>query len=112
MNIQLEMIEKTLVVVLQGEIDHHTCVAMRERIDREYQVKRAKHLVFDFAGVTFMDSSGIGLLMGRCRNVAMAGGNVGIFNVSEKPDKVLRLSGVYKLMQLYGTKEEAIGQLA
>lgn len=106
------MQENTLIVNLKGEMDHHTCVEVRERIDREYQKRRAKNILFDFADVVFMDSSGIGLLMGRCRNVAICGGNIGIYNVSQKVDKVLNLSGIYKLMKNYSDKEQALKQLA
>lgn len=110
--IGFSMQEKTLIVTLKGEIDHHTCVEIRERVDREYQKRRAKNILFDFSHIAFMDSSGIGLLMGRYRNVSICGGTIGIYNVSHKVDKVLNLSGVYKLMKQYSNREQALKQLA
>lgn len=57
------MHDTTLIVSLSGEIDHHTSVEIRETVDREYQKRRAKNILFDFSNIVFMDSSGIGLLM-------------------------------------------------
>lgn len=111
-NIEFMMDENTLIVQLRGEIDHHTCVEIRERVDREYQKRRAKNILFDFSAIAFMDSSGIGLLMGRYRNVAICGGNIGVYNVTTKVDKILSLSGIYKLMKQYDTKDQALKNLA
>lgn len=110
--LDFNMNESTLFVKLSGEIDHHTSVEIRETIDREFQKRRAKNILFDFDEVMFMDSSGIGMLMGRYRNVAITGGQVGLLNVSGNIDKVLALSGIYKLMKTYHNKEDALEQLA
>jgi stage II sporulation protein AA (anti-sigma F factor antagonist) len=106
------MVNRTLVVILEGELDHHTCVEIRQTVDREYQKKRAKNLLFDFASINFMDSSGIGMLMGRYRSVAICGGEVGLFNVSPEAERILAMSGIHKLMRTYTSKEEAIQALA
>lgn len=103
---------RTLVAILQGEIDHHTCVEIREKIDREFQKRRAKNLLIDFKNIKFMDSSGIGMLMGRYRNVAICGGKVALYNVNPETQKLLNMSGIYKLMKVYESKEEAIANLA
>lgn len=110
--IEFFMVDKTLVVVLDGEIDHHTCVEIRERVDREYQKNRAKDLLFDFANVSFMDSSGIGMLMGRYRSVMIGRGSMGVYNVSKEVDRILHISGIYKLMKVYENKEQALQALA
>lgn len=106
------MVGRTLVVILEGELDHHTCVEIRQTVDREYQKRRARNLLFDFAHVDFMDSAGIGMLMGRYRSVAICGGEIGLYNVSPKAEKILAISGIYKLMKAYSSKEEAIDALA
>ena len=106
------MVERTLVVVLEGEIDHHTCVEIRREVDREYQKNRAKDLLFDFKKVNFMDSSGIGMLMGRYRSVAICGGSIGLYNVSREAGRILSMSGIYKLMKTYNSKQEALEALA
>lgn len=112
MSIEFYMINRTLIAILQGEIDHHTCVEIRETVDREYQKKRAKNLLFDFANVDFMDSSGIGMLMGRYRSVAIHQGQMGLYNVSSKAERILSMAGIYKLMKSYASQEEALQALA
>ncbi|MGL4738336.1 MAG: STAS domain-containing protein [Cellulosilyticaceae bacterium] len=101
-----------LVVTLEGEIDHHTSAEIREMVDREFQKKRAKSIAFDCERIIFMDSSGIGMLMGRYRNVAVCGGSVALYNVQSNVDKLLAMSGVYKLMRIYNSKNEVIENLA
>ena len=112
LQMEFDMLDTTLVVALMGEIDHHTCVAIRQAVDRNYQKKRAKNLLFDFEKVTFMDSSGIGMLMGRYRLVAIGGGRVGLYGVPKDIERILNMSNVCKLMKAYSNKQEAMKELA
>ena len=112
MQMEFYMLDSTLIVVLKGEIDHHTCVAIRQTIDKTYQKKRAKNLLFDFEEVTFMDSSGIGMLMGRYRLVAIGGGRTGLYNVPKDIERILKMANIYKLMKAYSNKQEALKELA
>lgn len=106
------MLDSTLIVELIGEIDHHTCVGIRQAIDRIYQKKRAKNLLFDFKRVTFMDSSGIGMLMGRYRLAAICGGSTGLYDASPEIERVLRMANIHKLIKAYENKQEALQALA
>ncbi len=108
MKITFQTRENILDIKLSGEIDHHTCVELREKIDREYQKTRAKHMMIDFEEVKFMDSAGIGLLMGRYRSVVIGGGNIAIYHVSNKIDTVLKMAGLYKLVKTYDNREKAL----
>ena len=112
MKVDFSMQGATLVVMINGEVDHHTSVALRENVDREFQKRRARSILFDFNNIVFMDSSGIGLLMGRYRTVAISGGSIALFNVKPKVNQMLELSGIYKLMRAYENKDEALAQLA
>ncbi|EXM40570.1 STAS domain-containing protein [Ruminococcus albus] len=82
---------------LSGDLDHHTARLMRTDIDRELAEKRPRRLVIDFSSVTFMDSSGIGLIMGRYRIMNEQGGDVIVARPPAYIKKVLRLAGVDKL---------------
>ena len=76
MAVELQTQEKTLIAILSGEIDHHCAQPMRAEIDAKIDDLQPSVLVLDFAGVTFMDSSGIGLIMGRHRTMEAIGGSV------------------------------------
>ncbi len=99
---------RALVVHLDAEIDHHIAGAVRRDIDEAFLNTRANHIIFDFSCVQFMDSSGIGLIMGRYRLVAPLGGRVVLSGVSERMDRLMSLSGIYKLVRWTKTVNEAL----
>ncbi len=86
-----------ITAYLTGDIDHHTARAMRESIDAAVQKKRPSVLRLDFSGVSFMDSSGIGLIMGRYRLMALYGGMVKAVNIPAELERMMALSGLYGL---------------
>lgn len=86
-----------LTAKLCGEIDHHRAPAIRKKIDSMTEQLRPCKLQLDFSGVTFMDSSGIGLIMGRYRQVTLVGGTLQVINIPKHLDKIIRLSGIDSL---------------
>jgi len=90
----LNISDNVVCARLSGEIDHHGAKALREQIDSAAERVRPELLELDFSAVTFMDSSGIGLIMGRCRLMESLGGRVRVSGVSGQLGKVLRLSGI------------------
>ena len=88
-----------LTAILTGEIDHHTAKVMREEIDRKIQALLPDWLDLDFGGVTLMDSSGIGLIMGRYRNMEAMGGTVSIKNAGQHLLRVMRFAGLERLVR-------------
>ena len=91
---------KELIIKLKEEIDHHSSEKIRKRVDYEIQVHIPKKIIFDFEHVTFMDSSGIGMLIGRYKLVSMLGGKTAIINVSAPIKKVLEMSGILKIISI------------
>ena len=99
MDIKLENIGTTLVVKIEGEIDHQTAPMLREKVDRELNSKNIVNLVLDFDGVSFMDSSGIGVIAGRYKEIHARGGKVMVIRVKPQVDKILELSGMKTLLE-------------
>ena len=97
MECEITMNGSVMKAALAGEIDHHSVRDVRERIDTELDINRPKTLFLDFGKITFMDSSGIGLVMGRCRKTQLYGGKVEILNPSQQIKKVMKLSGLERL---------------
>ncbi len=95
----LEHTGDRLTALLTGEIDHHTAGKIRDEIDAAIEFHRPACLVIDFGGVSFMDSSGIGLVMGRYKLMKNIGGTVRIENTPKPLRKVMKLSGLYDLAQ-------------
>lgn len=109
---EFELLDTTLLVSLAGEIDHHTCAKLRQAIDTTYEKQHAKNILFNFESVTFMDSSGIGLLIGRYKQVTLDGGKVGLYHVPKDIERILRMSNIGKLMKVYPNKQIALRELA
>ena len=89
---------RTLVVKLSGDLDHHSAGKLREKIDRELERTGAVNVAFDFGRVSFMDSSGIGLIMGRYKVVHALGGKIVIYGLSENVRRIIEMSGIDKLV--------------
>lgn len=96
--------DKQLVIKFTEEIDHHTTEKMRRRVDYEIERYIPRKVVFDFNQISFMDSAGIGLLLGRYKNANMLGAKVEIVNVNKSIYKILKMSGITKLIPI--KKEE------
>jgi len=91
---------RELVARLKGEIDHHSARVMREVIDGALFEYKPEGLVLDFTEVGFMDSSGLGLILGRTGVAGAVGAAVRIRGMSESLMKLLRLSGIDKVENL------------
>lgn len=89
-----------MTAYLQGELDHHNAPSVRDKIDTFIMGFRPEHAVLDFGGVTFMDSSGIGLVMGRYKLLEAMQCDLKIQNLSPHAYKVMRLAGLDTLVQL------------
>lgn len=83
---------------LSGEIDHHCAENLRKKLDRLIDDKKPARLVLDFSAVTMMDSSGIGLIIGRYKRIRSRGGNIVITGVNRHVDLLLKMSGIYQLI--------------
>ncbi len=98
--------DKTLKIVLESEIDHHLVNKIRRKVDYEIQRYLPKKVVFDFSKVNIMDSSGIGLIIGRYKMVSMLGGCIEIQNTNQTINRILLMSGITKLIPIIENKEE------
>lgn len=100
--------QRMVVMRLCGEIDHHTASDIRIALDGEIKRSGAINIALDFKEVTFMDSSGIGMIIGRYKTVAALGGNMIIYNVSYHVKRILAMSGVPRLAIMCSTLQEGI----
>ena len=85
-----------LTIKITGELDHHSAESLRKQIDQKILSSSDKEIIFDLSGTTFMDSSGIGVLLGRYKLFAVR--KMYISGATGSVDRVLKLSGVYSLM--------------
>ncbi len=100
MSVKIEFENETLNCRLCGEIDHHTTLPIRLDIDDRIENCRPKAVILDFSDVTFMDSSGIGLVMGRYKLLNEFGGELEVTGLSNNSYKVMRLAGLDRIANI------------
>ena len=110
MNVIFSERNKNLIVKVNCEIDHHTAEDIRDKVEREFSRCAAKNIVFDFANVGFMDSSGIGMILGRFRTAEQRGGKVFAINIAQNLNKIFEMSGLKKIIGCFDSLDEAVGQ--
>lgn len=91
---------RRLIAYLEGELDHDTTAVIRAEIDNQLRDMGINELVIDMAGISFMDSSGIGLILGRYKLMAARGGAIHISRPGKRTDRMLVLAGVYDLINM------------
>ena len=97
MDMQTAVNGATVTVYLTGELDHHGAAPLREQVDAVIAARRPKLLVLDFGGVSFMDSSGIGFVMGRYKRMTASGGALRVQSATPRMERVMRLAGLERL---------------
>ncbi len=108
MDISVLIRNKTLIVTLRGELDHHSASGVKELVEELIRNRDPKNLIFDFHDLSFMDSSGIGMLVGRYKMISAMGGSVMICGASRTVDRLLTMSGIKKIIATYDTAEAAL----
>lgn len=108
MELHFEKKNDTLLVRLKGELDMHTANRLRQGLEDQLQSNPSlKNMIMDLKGIDFIDSSGLGVLLGRYKTVKARGGQFGLTNVAPQVKRIFELSGMLKLMSLHETMEQA-----
>lgn len=109
--VHYELMGNCLIIYVTDDLDHHAVKSLREYSDSLIEAGNIRHLIFDFDQVGFMDSSGIGLIMGRYKKVMFLGGRTAVTRVGDVVDRIFTLSGLYQIIEKYSTVEEALYML-
>ena len=94
MSVKIINEDNKVIALLSGEIDHHNAKSLRQDIDFSLRENQPEELIMDFSEVGFMDSSGIGLVLGRYRQMKLLGGSVRVINIPENMYRLFALSGL------------------
>ncbi|MDD6206968.1 MAG: anti-sigma factor antagonist [Clostridiales bacterium] len=105
---QYEVLGTNLIIRFKMDLDHHVAEPIRRQADWLIQKDHVRNIVFDFSGAQFLDSSGIGMLMGRYKQIIFQGGKAAVTGIQPPVDRILRISGIYNIMEKYDTAEDAM----
>ncbi len=100
MSFRIKSHNGTMTAYLDGEIDHHTAESIRRIIDEAIDKEKPSVLRLDFFSVDFMDSSGVGLVMGRYKKVSPYGGKVELSNMGQAVRRIMKMSGIEKIAKI------------
>lgn len=111
MQLYFKTVNKTLIVSFVGEMDHHTSEDIRDKIDRYIDNNMIKNIIFDFSGISFMDSAGIGVIIGRYKKVSPSGGKIAIVNAIPQVKRIMEISGIFKIAEVFENIEKALSNM-
>ena len=109
--ITYEAYEDTLIIHMPKELDHHNCRKLKTDTDLMLEENRVRRIIFDFEKTEFMDSSGIGVLLNRYKEMKASRGSVCYCRASSRVRRLMELSGICRLMEGYESREQAVGAL-
>ncbi len=101
---------QTLIIHLPGELDHHNCRNLKYETDLLMAENYINRIVFDFSETRFMDSSGIGILLNRYKQMRAGGGSAGFYGAGPQVMRVLKIAGIPALLSRYDSKEAALNE--
>ena len=111
MQIAGKKVKDTLVVSLEGELDHHTSSEVRAYIDNLLEDPTIRNLIIDMKKLKFMDSSGLGVLLGRYKIISRRGGELGVTGINTQIDRIFVVSGLYKIIKAYDGLKQALNDI-
>lgn len=101
-----------LISCIKGEVDHHSAMPLRQAIDKSMKAFDCGDLILDFSGVEFMDSSGIGVVLGRYKKLNKSGGRICVSGCSEYIEKVLNMAGVFSIIPRAEDFDSAVAMIS
>lgn len=102
MNEDFQVIKSCLMIRLPKEVDHHQAKRIRETADAYIESRDLSHVIFDFELTELMDSSGIGVIMGRYKKMTVFGGKVLAIHVNQRVKRIFNISGLHKVIEVVG----------
>ncbi len=111
MNIELDVRQDVLCIRLTGELDHHTAEELREKVNQAIETYQIHHIVLNLANLTFMDSSGLGVILGRYKQIKLKNGEMVVCAISAPVKRLFEMSGLFKIMNLESSEQLALERL-
>lgn len=111
LDVELERIHRTLIVRLKGELDHHTADMVRMRMEEAIEHEDIHDVIVSLKQLTFMDSSGLGVMIGRYKQISAKGGKMLVCDVNPAVHRLFEMSGLFKILTLSDNEEVALTSL-
>jgi stage II sporulation protein AA (anti-sigma F factor antagonist) len=111
LNIELEQHKLALIVRLKGELDHHTADMVKARMEEALDTGQTNHIILSFKDLSFMDSSGLGVILGRYKQITAKGGRMVVCDVNPAVYRLFEMSGLFKILSIQENEKQALSSL-
>ncbi len=111
LRIRMEVLGDVLCVRLSGELDHHSAERLKNEATAIIEQKKIKHIVLNLADLTFMDSSGLGVILGRYRQIKQQQGSMVVCAITPAVKRLFEMSGLFKIIQQESSEITALQKL-
>lgn len=108
LHVEMESIGDILIVRLEGELDHHTADQLRGQMEGKINEDEVHHVLLSLKNLHFMDSSGLGVILGRYKQIKAVGGDLIVCSINPVIYRLFELSGLFKIIKVKETEEEAL----
>ncbi|MGY4690188.1 anti-sigma F factor antagonist [Salibacterium sp. K-3] len=108
LTVNLEQVDDVMCIRLKGELDHHSSRELRGQVEEHMEIHRPIHIVLNLEELTFMDSSGIGVILGRYKQIRKQGGEMVVCAISAPVKRLFELSGLFKILRLEHRETDAL----
>lgn len=106
--IDLKTHSDVLIIRLVGELDHHTADQVRNQVETKIESEGIRHILLNLEELSFMDSSGLGVILGRYKQITQLGGKMIICAISPSIYRLFELSGMFKILKIVDSEEQAL----
>ncbi|MFT4413251.1 anti-sigma F factor antagonist [Fredinandcohnia humi] len=111
LGIELEVRQNVLLIRLTGELDHHTAEELRLKVTDMIESNQINHILLNLEKLAFMDSSGLGVILGRYKQIKNLGGEMVVCSISAPVQRLFEMSGLFKIIRLESDENFALQSL-
>lgn len=108
LQVDVESIGDILIVRLEGELDHHSAELLRSKMEEQIIDTKISHVLLSLKNLHFMDSSGLGVILGRYKQISARGGDMIVCSINPVIYRLFELSGMFKIIKVKDSEEEAL----
>lgn len=111
LQVDMETTQGTLIVRLKGELDHHTAEMLKVQMERAIDQDNINHMILSMKDLAFMDSSGLGVILGRYKQITGRGGKMVVCDVNKSIYRLFEMSGLFKILSIEENERVALSSL-
>ena len=111
LQIEMEQHRKALIVRLKGELDHHTAETVKARMEEAIERGDSLHIILSLKDLIFMDSSGLGVILGRYKQITAKGGKMVVCDIHSDIYRLFEMSGMFKIITMESNERMALSSL-